>query len=75
MSGLNHRGHGEHGGWIPVGDELPDEETSVIVATEDGHVDAGFLLESKWRWLDAGTIKVAVTHWMDFPEPPEEAAK
>ena len=75
MSGINHRGHREHGGWTPVGEELPDEETSVIVATDDGHVDAGFLLEGKWRWLDAGTIKVAVTHWMHFPEPPEEGGR
>ena len=60
-----------HDLWTPVHVGLPDEETDVIVATEDGHVEAGFLEQGNWRWLNATLISVPVTHWMPFPNPPE----
>lgn len=72
---IDHGGHGGQGGWIRAEQELPDEETDVIVATEDGHVEAGFLLEGKWRWLSAEQIKAQVTHWQHFPEAPTEGRK
>jgi hypothetical protein len=57
--------------WINVGESMPDSDTDVIVATEDGHVEAGYHNGSEWRWLSAGIIEIPVTHWMPFPNPPE----
>ena len=56
--------------WINVGESIPDSDTDVIVATEDGHVEAGYHDGNDWRWLSAGVVNIAVTHWMPFPEPP-----
>jgi hypothetical protein len=54
---------------------MPDSDTDVIIATEDGHVEAGFHDGQDWRWLSAGKVEIAVTHWMPFPLPPlKEAA-
>jgi hypothetical protein len=59
--------------WIPAAVELPDSDTDVIVAAEDGHVEAGFHDGRVWRWLNACRIDIDVTHWMPFPNPPEGA--
>jgi hypothetical protein len=59
--------------WINVGEAIPDSDTDVIVATEDGHVEAGYYDGIDWRWLGAGVVQIGVTHWMSFPNPPEEA--
>ena len=61
--------------WIPAAVEMPDSDTDVIVAAEDGHVEAGFHDGRVWRWLNACRIDIDVTHWMPFPNPPEEGAK
>jgi hypothetical protein len=62
--------------WTDVDVSLPDEETDVIICTEDGHVEAGFLDQGQWRWLNAESVKIGVTHWMEFPLPPNgEGAK
>jgi hypothetical protein len=49
---------------------MPDSDTDVILATQDGHVEAGFHDGQDWRWLSAGKVEIAVTHWMPFPPPP-----
>ena len=59
--------------WINVGEAMPDSDTDVIVATEDGHVEAGYHDGIDWRWLSAGVVQIGVTHWMPFPNPPEGA--
>ena len=61
--------------WTHVDAAMPDSDTDVIVATEDGHVEAGFHDGKDWRWLNAGIIAIPVTYWMPFPNPPlkEEA--
>jgi hypothetical protein len=50
---------------------MPDSDTDVIVATEDGHVEAGYHDGTDWRWLGAGVVQIGVTHWMPFPNPPD----
>lgn len=57
--------------WRSVDAEMPDSDTDVIVCTEDRHVDAAFHDGRVWRWVSAHRIKLDVTHWMPFPEPPE----
>lgn len=61
--------------WKRCADELPDEDTTVLIALEDGEVWTGFLDAGVWRYVSADPVDVKVTHWMDFPEPPTEAAR
>lgn len=56
--------------WTHVDESMPDSDTDVILATQDGHVEAGFHDGQDWRWLSAGKVEIAVTHWMPFPPPP-----
>jgi hypothetical protein len=59
-----------HDLWTPVHVGMPDSDTDVIIATEDGHVEAGFHDGQDWRWLNATIVLLDVTHWMLFPQPP-----
>lgn len=56
--------------WIPITRDLPDEESTVLVALEDGTVEAAFLESSIWRYLNADSIDEPVTHWAEYPDAP-----
>lgn len=56
--------------WTRCVDELPDEETTVLVATDAGDVWLGFLDAGQWRQVSAEPFTERVTHWMDLPEAP-----
>lgn len=58
--------------WIPVEIEMPDAEASVLLATADDVVDAGFYDGEVWRWLCAATVDVKVTHWAQYPNHPKD---
>lgn len=59
--------------WIPVGDQMPDEEITVLVATSTGEVDMAYLDEEKW-WSTGYPFRVTdVTHWADLPLHPHDA--
>lgn len=61
--------------WTDVDASMPDSDTDVIIATEDGEVGAGYHDGQDWRWLSGGVVNIEVTHWMSFPIPPlKEAA-
>lgn len=56
--------------WTAVADGLPDDETTVLIATEDGEVWTGFMDGGQWRYVSADPVGIPVTHWMHFPSPP-----
>ena len=56
--------------WISVEERLPEENTSVIAAFEDGHVFQALYAYDGWDLWEGCTGKI--THWMPLPEPPEE---
>lgn len=56
--------------WNKVEEALPDEEITVLVATQDGEVDIAFLDEGRWRFPMRGGA-IPVTHWMDIPTHPQ----
>jgi len=56
--------------WTLVDKAMPDMDVNVILATEDGQVDAGYDDGQDWRWLSGGKVENRVTHWMPFPNPP-----
>ena len=64
-----------HGNWTNVDVSMPDSDTDVIIHTEDGEVGAGYHDGQDWRWMSGGTVKIAVTHWMPFPNPPLKEVK
>ena len=60
--------------WVPVAERLPDDELTVLVATEAGEVGQGALDADQWRWSDPGVLIVTdvVTHWAELPLHPHE---
>ena len=59
--------------WIKADKLMPDTDSSVLIATEDGEVEAGYDDGQDWRYLSGGKVECEVTHWMSFPAPPEGA--
>lgn len=64
----------ERGGWVSVGDRLPDhEDHEVLVWTTDeceivATYDNGDWRDSVWGYPFPDTVRV--THWRPLPEPP-----
>lgn len=57
--------------WTPTAEALPDDESTVLIATEDGEVWTGYHEADAWFYVSGDQIGMAVTHWMEFPEPPK----
>ena len=53
--------------------EKPDADRTVLLHTpeSDEPVWPGFWDGEDWRYLDAELVNADVTHWTDFPDPPE----
>lgn len=59
--------------WIPVKERLPESDTAVIVATDNGMVFQCLYAYDGWDLWDG--YMVNITHWMPLPEPPEEVGR
>lgn len=59
-----------HPRWTPVSERLPEDNTAVIVATDNGMVFQCLYAYDGWDLWDG--YKVNITHWMPLPEPPKE---
>ncbi len=59
--------------WTPVNEGLPDAETEVLVVVRPDMVEAAFWDSDCWRHLSAHRLQGKVTHWMPYPNPPEDA--
>jgi hypothetical protein len=55
--------------WIDVKNELPDDDTAVLVATTDGEVMVGYYDDEHW-YEDCAHLRLAVTHWQHLPPSP-----
>jgi hypothetical protein len=63
--------------WIPVEREMPDDETTVIIATAED-VGEGFHCNGRWYFTAANRpvsasnapSRFRVSHWQHLPEPP-----
>lgn len=58
--------------WIPVTEQMPDDDESVLLACADGEVQVGFRDCGRWLYLDAYPIGPQVTHWMALPAHPDD---
>ncbi len=62
--------------WIPVSDELPDEETHVLICYHDAEnaqdaICLGYVFE-KSTWNDDDGVEInSPDYWMPLPHPPE----
>lgn len=60
--------------WIACKDELPDDEITVMTFEADScePIWPGWH-DSEKGWMDITGVPIpSVTHWMPFPDPPEE---
>lgn len=60
--------------WIPVGEQLPQDNVAVLVNRDPGGVEMAFRQDGQWgishtNVLGSGS---AYTHWMSLPAPPDE---
>ncbi len=56
--------------WVDATLELPDDDTTVLLALEDGEVWTGFRDAGAWCYVTADPVESTVTHWAAFPAPP-----
>ena len=55
--------------WVSVKDRLPEENTTVIVATDDGIVFQCLYSYDGWDLWDDNDVNI--THWQPMPQPPK----
>lgn len=58
--------------WISVKDRLPTTSKRVLTYRKDNGVSIGFWGNLQWSDVYYNVLLSEVTHWMPFPEPPEE---
>jgi hypothetical protein len=63
--------------WHRVEETVPDDNTTVLVAAQDGIVEAGQYDSQADAWLDEFDIPLPqrITHWADFPTHPTKGDK
>ena len=55
--------------WVSVEDRLPEENTTVIVATDNGIVFQCLYSYDGWDLWDDNDVNI--THWQPMPKPPK----
>lgn len=60
--------------WTKCSDSLPDDEITVLIATDDGYVLTAYHENgSWWETTNVGDVSVpVVTHWAHLPPHPED---
>ena len=57
--------------WISAAEELPDDDTTVLIALDDGEVWTGYHDAGEWLYVSGDQMEATVTHWQHLPEPPK----
>jgi hypothetical protein len=59
--------------WTPVAKGLPDDDTTVLIALDDGEVWTGYVDGGEWLYVSGDPMSAKVTHWQHLPaRPPKE---
>ena len=60
--------------WFSVGEQMPDDESTVLVCSPEGSepVWPGFHDEAGWHHVDLPATTIVVTHWAEMPAAPAE---
>ena len=56
--------------WHRCTEQLHDDETTVLLAFDDGEVLVGYRDGDEWCFPGGICIGNDATHWAHFPEPP-----
>lgn len=56
--------------WIPIADQLPDADLTVLIALDEEHDEpTWFAFYEGDRWLDISGLPLrGVTHWAEMPK-------
>lgn len=60
--------------WIEAAQQLPDEDTLVLIALENGEVWPAARDHGRWIYMSGGQVLERVTHWMHLPAAPTGVA-
>lgn len=55
--------------WVPVNQQLPDAEITVLVANHSGDVALGYVSDED-LWFGADATPITVAFWAELPEGP-----
>lgn len=59
-------------GWIPVSEQLPEDDHSVLICSINGWQDVGWHEHGKWwKGCSHADIRNDIIAWMPLPEPYE----
>ena len=60
--------------WTRCADRMPDDDQTVLIVMDDGEVWTGWHDgDHGWRYVSGDPVNCVVTHWAEFPAPPEAA--
>lgn len=59
-----------HVRWFRVDNQLPDDETTVLVCDSDGDIELGYHRGGGWYTTQDIPI-ISVLYWADLPEVPQ----
>ena len=69
--------------WRSVDEDMPDDDQTVLVHTQEGEVWSAYFDAGQWRdesgaqikgqWLNENSDQLLspIVHWMPYPKPPE----
>ena len=60
--------------WFDAAVQLPDDETTVLIALDDGEVWTGYVEGDQWLYVTGDPMEAKVTHWQHLPCPPLRGA-
>jgi hypothetical protein len=61
--------------WTKCSDQLPDSETTVMTYAPESNEPIWPAYHDGEQWVDMNGLPLddaTITHWMEFPDPPEE---
>lgn len=58
--------------WNKAEDNLPPEDTMVLIVDDVKCMYVGWLIKNKWHSSDCCVCAVENTHWADLPEFPND---
>ena len=65
--------------WIDPKAEMPDDETTVLIALSDGEVWTGHHADGMWLFCEGSPVDqgegTSVEWWAEFPLPPNDQAQ
>ena len=65
----------DNGGWIPVNERLPENESSVLMCGDTGCIDVGWWNGKRWKTGFSHADNFEAVAWRPLPNPYRPASK